>query len=234
MSRRTRHFGALAGTALAALLAAGCASSSSDRGNFAPAPVSATPPSEYVIQSGDVLALKFYYHPDHDQEATVRPDGKVLLPLVGEVRAAGVTPVVLAEELVRRYSANLRDPKIAVSIKQMNENRVYVGGEVGKPGFVTYRPGLTALQALLDAGGPKDSAYMEEVVILQKVADQQYRAAKINLTQMLEEGKTAVDVGLNPADVVFVPKTRIAKFNQWVDEYLVKSLPFRIVAPIPF
>jgi protein involved in polysaccharide export with SLBB domain len=97
---------------------------------------------------------------------------------------------------------------------------------------VTYRPGLTALQALLDAGGPKDTAHMDEVVVLQKVSDQQYRAAKINLAEMLENGKTGADVGLNPADVVFVPKTSIAKFDQWVDQYLVKSLPFRLVVPV--
>lgn len=206
---------------------AGCAST--DGGRFATA-VPPAPITEYRVQPGDTLALKFYYHPDHDLDVVVRPDGSIALPLVGEVKAAGLPPRRIADELERRYAANLRQPRVSVTVKTMNQTRVYVGGEVNKPGFVVYRDGLTAVQALLEAGGPKDTARVEEVVFLQRVTDEQYRAAKINLAKVLEEGDVAADQALSPADVLFVPKTSIAKLNQFVDQYILKVIPIRPAA----
>jgi protein involved in polysaccharide export with SLBB domain len=210
------------GVTLAAL--AGCATT--EPGSFATA-VPPAPITEYRVQPGDTLALKFYYHPDHDLDVVVRPDGSIALPLVGEVKAAGLSPQRIAEELERRYAVNLRQPRVAVSVKTMNQTRVYVGGEVNKPGFVVYREGLTAVQALLEAGGPKDTAKVEEVVFLQRVQDEQYRAAKINLAKVLEEGDVAADQALSPADVLFVPKSSIAKLNQFVEQYILKVIPIR-------
>jgi protein involved in polysaccharide export with SLBB domain len=209
---------------LAATLVAGCATSS-EPGKFAAAPA---PPAnaEYVVQSGDTLQIKFYYHPDHDQEVIVRTDGKLLLPLVGEMQAAGLTPAKLADAVAKAYSTNLRDPKVSVTVKAMNENRVYVGGEVGRPGFVQYRPGLTAIQALLEVGGPKDSGKIQEVVLLQREG-QAYRASKIDLSKAIEQGDTSADAPLGPTDVIFVPKTTIAKVNQWVREHITDVIPFR-------
>jgi protein involved in polysaccharide export with SLBB domain len=112
-------------------------------------------PANYVIQPGDVLMIRFEFHPDHDQTVTVRSDGGITLPLAGEVKAAGLMPEQLADELVRLYSKNLRDPRISVGLKVTSLSRVYVGGEVNKPGFVFYRPGLTAVQAVVGAGGPR-------------------------------------------------------------------------------
>jgi protein involved in polysaccharide export with SLBB domain len=193
-------------------------------------PSAATPPpspEEYVVQAGDTLLLKFYYHPDHDQEAIVRPDGKIALGLIGEIPAAGVTPARLALDLEQRYARNLREPRIAVSVKAMNQNRVYVGGEVNRPGFVAYRPGLTALQAMLEAGGPKDTAKVRDVVLLQRVGSEHVKASKVDLAKVLEEGQPSGDFALGPSDVLFVPKTTIAKVNQFVEQYILKVLPVR-------
>ena len=206
----------------------GCASSrDTNVGAFTtPAP----PPSfnEYSIQSGDVLGVQFYYHPDHNlTEVLVRNDGMILLPLVGEVRAAGLTPVQLSAELQKKYASTLKDPVVSVSIKSVYQNLVWVGGEVFKPGFVQYRPGLTALQALMDAGGPKDTAATEECVLLQKVGGQEYRSSKLDLAKVLNEGDTKADLALGPKDVLFIPKTGIAKANVWVDQHIIKLIPIR-------
>jgi protein involved in polysaccharide export with SLBB domain len=173
----------------------------------------------------------FYDHPDHNMsEVLVRPDGKILLPLVGEMPAAGLTGPELSDQIAKRYSTNLRDPKVAVSIKSVTQNRVYVGGEVLRAGFVQYRPGLTAVQALVDAGGPKDTAQLKEVVLLQKMSETEYRPSRVDLAKVLEEGDTKADILLGPSDLLFVPKTGIAKANVWVEQHIIRMLPIRLDA----
>jgi polysaccharide biosynthesis/export protein PslD len=213
-----------------ALVLTGCASSTSNASSTTTSTIPAPPPTlaEYTIQAGDTLAIQFYYHPDHNiAEVLVRNDGMILLPIAGEVKAAGTTPSELSAQLAKKYSSNLRDPLVSVSIKSVYQNLVWVGGEVNKPGFIQYRPGLTAVQALLDAGGPKDTAATEECLLLQKVGQQEYRSAKIDLAKVLNEGDTKSDPVLSPKDVLFVPKTGIAKANVWVDQHIIKLIPIR-------
>src|SRR5262245_58096508 len=174
--------------------------------------------SEYAIQAGDFLSIRFYYHPDHNQKMVlVRNDGKIALPLVGEVQAEGVKPSDLSGQLEGKYSSNLRDPKISVSIVEVYQNLVWVGGEVRKPGFVNYRPGLTATQALAQVGGAKDSGAIETCLVLQRTGREQYRPSKLNLQKVLRDGDYAADLVLAPQDVIFIPKTGIAKADVWVD-----------------
>lgn len=211
--------------AVLAGLHAGCAATTGPR-DFAP-PVARTPDSEYVLQPGDTILVKFYYHPDHDQEVLIRTDGKIPMPLVGDVQAAGRTSARLADELARRYSENLRDPKVSVTVRSMNQKGIYVGGEVNRPGMVPYRQGLSVLQAILEAGGPKDTARVDQVVLLQKLDENNYRASKVNVARMLEQGDSSADVALGPSDVLFVPKTGIAKLNTFVEQYVIRVLPLR-------
>jgi protein involved in polysaccharide export with SLBB domain len=211
------------------LAAAGCAGtplSGPDAGAL-PAPSARPTQTEYLIQPGDTLTLKFYYHPDHDQDVVVRQDGKLLLPLVGEVQAAGVTPARLAEQLAEQYSKNLRDPRVSVAVKASTQKGVFVGGEVARPGHVPYRPGLTVVQAIMEAGGPKDTARVDQVVFLQRVREDQYQATKIDLAKTLETGQTDADPSLGPSDVIFVPKSTIAKMNLFVQQYILGLLPVR-------
>jgi polysaccharide biosynthesis/export protein PslD len=182
---------------------------------------------DYVIQRGDTLTVKFYFHPDHDQEVVVRQDGKLLMPLVGDLQAAGLTPAQLGEQIAQRYSKNLRDPKVSVAVKSSVAKEVYVGGEVGKPGLIPFRRGMTAVQAIMEAGGPKDSARVDQVVFLQKIRDDHYQATKLDLTKVLESGQTELDQPLGPQDVIFVPKSTIAKLNLFIQQYVINMLPIR-------
>jgi polysaccharide export outer membrane protein len=184
--------------------------------------------TEYAIQPSDTLALEFSYHPDHDQSSVlVGSDGRIMLPLLGPVMAAGLTPSQLAAQLEAMYSSNLRDPRIAVTISTVYRNLVWVGGEVRKPGFVRYRPGLTAVQALVAAGGPKDTAAIENCLLLQRIGRQEYRSAKLDLARAVELGDTRSDWVLGPQDVLFVPMTAVAKANVLVDLYFKKLIPVR-------
>src|SRR5262245_5640334 len=184
--------------------------------------------TEYEIRSGDQLAVQFYYHPSHNQPSVlVGNDGRIMLPLVGEVLAAGLTPSQLSAQLEALYSTNLRDPRIAVAITTVNESLVWVGGEVQKPGFVAYVPGLTAIQALQRAGGLRDTAAPENSLLLQRVGRNEYRSAHLDLAKPLTEGDTKSDWVLGPRDVIFVPKSGIAKANVWVDQYITRMIPIR-------
>jgi len=188
---------------------------------------------EYILQPGDAIDVSFYYHPDNNQaNLLVRPDGKVYLSLIGEVQAAGLTAPQVAEAITKRSAVSLRDPKVAVNVRTLNPTRVFVGGEVLKPSFVTYTPGLTAVQATMQVGGWKDTANLEEVVLLQKTSEgsNEYRPSKINLGKVVELGDTKADIVLGPSDVLVFPKTGIAKANLWVQQYIINLIPIRISA----
>jgi polysaccharide export outer membrane protein len=227
-------------TALAVMLLvtgmslAGCASSQTGPGPSAF--VTPTPPpqqSEYILRSGDAIDVTFYYHPDNSQQnLLIRPDGKILFALIGEVQAAGLTTTQLADEIAKKSSTSLRDPKVAVNVRTISANQVFIGGEVGRPGFLNYTPGLTAVQALVQAGGWKDSADLKEVVLLQRVSElsSEYRPSKLDLSLVIEQGQGKADIVLQPADILVVPMTGIARANVWMKQYVINMIPIRISA----
>jgi len=229
MRQRRFRSGYRAAVLGAALAIAGCAGTPLASPDLSKLPPTSERPAEtdYVIQRGDTLTLKFYFHPDNDQEIVVRQDGKILLPLGGDVQAAGLTPPQLADQIVEKYSKNLRDPKVSVAVKASTQTEVFVGGEVARPGNVPYRRGLTAVQAIMAAGGPKDTARVDQVVFLQKIGENQYQASKIDLAKVLENGQTDADPSLGPQDVIFVPRSTIAKMNLFVQQYIINLLPIR-------
>jgi polysaccharide biosynthesis/export protein len=229
--RATLIFGSLI---TIAMLVTGCSSNSAKgpSGFVMPAPP-AEPQGEYVLQPGDAIDITFYYHPDNNQSnLMVRPDGKIFLPLIGEVQAGGLTAPQLAEAITKRSATSLRDPKVAVNVRTLNPTRVFVGGEVFKPGFVNYTPGLTAVQAVMQVGGWRDTADLQEVVLLQKNGENssEYRPSKINLGKVVELGDTKADIVLGPSDIVVVPKTGIAKANVWMQQWVINMIPIRISA----
>jgi polysaccharide biosynthesis/export protein len=216
-----------------ATLFTGCASNEAKGPAAFVMPAAPQEQGEYVLQVGDSIDVTFYYHPDNNQmNLLVRPDGKVYLPLIGEVQAAGLTAPQVAEAIVKRSSGSLRDPKVAVNVRALNPTRVFVGGEVFKPSFVTYTPGLTAVQAVMQVGGWKDTADLQEVVLLQKINEgsNEYRPSKINLAKVVELGDTKADIVLGPSDVLVFPKTNIARANLWVQQYIINMIPIRISA----
>lgn len=216
-----------------ATLLTGCASNEAKGPAAFVMPAAPQEQGEYILQPGDAIDISFYFHPDNNQtNLLVRPDGKVYLPLIGEVQAAGLTAPQLADAIIKRSSTNLRDPKVAVNVRTMNLPRIFVGGEVYKPGFVNYTAGLTAVQAAVQAGGWKDSADLQEVVLLQKTSEgsNEYRPSKINLGKVVELGDTKADIVLGPSDVLVFPKTGIAKANLWVLQYIINMIPIRISA----
>jgi polysaccharide export outer membrane protein len=179
------------------------------------------------IQPGDQLLVRFTYTPELDEEQLVRPDGMISLPLVGGVAVAGKTPEELRAELAGLYAAELRDPEINVVIRGLESHKVYVSGEVLRPGVVPMTGPLTALQAVMAVGGfDKRSAKTRTVVVLRQRGDRQF-GRTIDLRAELENAETA-PFYLEPFDIVYVPRTGIDRANQWVDQYVNNMIPDKV------
>ncbi|MCP4656195.1 MAG: sugar transporter [bacterium] len=189
---------------------------------------------EYVLQLGDVLDVKLFYNPELDETLPIRPDGRISLQLVGEVKAAGLTPAELRELLWERYSESLRRPEVAVIVKELSGRKVYVGGEVNAPGILRPVGRITALQAIFEAGGFKDSARLGNVVVLRNQGTPEPLFLTVDLRQSITGGEQADDLLLKPYDIVFVPKTRIARMNQLVDQYVRELIPISLTLGVSY
>jgi protein involved in polysaccharide export with SLBB domain len=178
----------------------------------------------YRIRVGDALDVRFYKTPELNVEKVpVRNDGKISLDLIGDVQAAGLGTDQLSEDLIRDYSRELEDPRIAVIVREFG-GQVYVGGEVGKPVAVKYAEGMTALQAIQTAGGFNDKASYENVILMRRTSEK-YEGYRLFLKQALSGEDFTQDVALQPNDVVFVPKSRIANVNLIVEQYITNNIP---------
>jgi len=182
------------------------------------------PQPEYRIRLNDELDVKFQYQPDNNEHVPVRPDGKISLPSTGELTAVGLTPVELEKLIVEKSSAHLRNPEVTVVVTHLGEQRVYIGGEVMRPGFIVLQPDMTLLQAVLQSGGFKRSAKLDSVLLLTPAPGGTFSAARVDMQQVVEDG-VPERVRLHPDSVVFVPQTWIAEANDVVDEWVRGLFP---------
>lgn len=183
--------------------------------------------SEYRIQPGDLLDVKFFYNPELNESLTVRPDGRITLQLVNDVVAAGLTPEELTRNLTKAYTPELTNPRIAVIVKTSIMERVFVDGEVFRAGLVNLVGPTTVLQAISQAGGMKDSAKAGNVLVVRKAADNSTQVMRLDLKK-LRRGDPSEDILLRPNDIVFVPKSTIANVNTWIDMYIRKNVPLPV------
>jgi protein involved in polysaccharide export with SLBB domain len=184
------------------------------------------PGPEYRIQVGDRLEVKFFYSPELNEQVIVRPDGRISLQLIPEIEVTNVTLAALAKQLTELYEAELNQPQVTVLVREFGTQRVFVDGEVGTPGMVPILGQMTALQAISQAGGLKETARSTEVLVIRRGAAAVPIAFKVDLKQAREGRNLAQDITLAPLDIIYVPRSRIANVNLFVDQYIRKVLPF--------
>jgi len=185
-------------------------------------------PPVYRIQPGDEMDIKFFFNPELDQPVIVRPDGKISLPVVDDVQAAGLTPPELDTLLTQIYGQELRKPMVTVIVKTFTAQRVYVGGEVGKPGVVELKAGMTALAAVINAGGFLNTAKPDAVILIRRGgATDAPIPIRVDLEGSIDGDTTTGDIPLQPFDVVYVPKSWIANANLFVQQYIRDLILFR-------
>ena len=180
----------------------------------------------YRLEPGDRIALRWLYHPDRDQQETVRPDGRIHAAGTGEITVMGRTTSELEAILVERASATLRDPVVSVSILEYGIRWIYVAGEVRNPGAVRYRKGITPLQALMEAGGLVDTALSDGVVLIRANGPNGTPVSRSLDVEQALAGESSRRFALAPRDVLFVPRTSISEANVWVDQHFTKLFPF--------
>jgi len=180
----------------------------------------------FYLQPGDVIDIKFYYNPDLNETVTIRPDGKISLQLIGEIDAADKTPSIVNEVIIEKYKKFLKKPEVVVIVKGFGGHKVYVGGEVMSPGVMPCDGTTTALQAILTAGGFRETAQPRSVILISKGPENKPVFRKLDLKADVLLGKAmGRDVLLKPFDILYVPKTAIAKLNKFVEQYITKMIP---------
>ena len=186
------------------------------------------PPAEasstYKLQVGDELHIRFTYQPEMNEEVPVRPDGRISLATTGEIVVTGMTPGELEALITEKSKTKLRDPEVHVIITKVGEQRVYVGGEVARPGYVMLQSNMTPVQAVMQSGGFRITAKPESTLLLSPHRDGEFTAARLNLKQVVEEG-VPERVRLAAGDVVYVPSSWIGDANQVVDLYVRGLIP---------
>lgn len=196
---------------------------------------------DYKVGSGDTVEIKFFYNPELNQEMQVRPDGKLSLPLVGELTLAGRTVAQIESDLKERYAGQLARPEVNVAVKSFASQRVFVGGEVNKPSAIPLQGEMTAREAILDAGGAKKTGALSKVVLIRRGDNGQPVVQILNMADPQPPANTVAALpALQPFDVVLVPETKIARVDRWVDQYIRQVLPVTLaggfsylIQPIP-
>jgi polysaccharide biosynthesis/export protein len=173
---------------------------------------------------GDVLEFKFFYHPELNEVQTIRRDGNVHLQLVGEVEAAGHSNEDLRNVLLERFSGVLKNADIAIIARSKPVERVYVSGEVVAPGPIDMQGRITALQAIMYAGGFKTDSAATDSVVLIRHHDGKRFGTLIDLAGALR-GEESKPMDLRPEDIVYVPTSQILHLNTWLDQHFYDLLP---------
>jgi polysaccharide biosynthesis/export protein len=170
----------------------------------APQPPSA-PPDNYVLAPGDQIEVNVFGEPDLSRTVTIKPDGIVALPLINQVKASGKTAAQLEAELTKLYGRYLRAPSVSIIVRQFRMHRVYVMGEVAKPGRYDITDDTNVIDAITAAGGPTDKANLDGVQ-LSRVENGKSKAIPIKMSQVVQGKDPAQNVKLQNGDLLYVPR----------------------------
>lgn len=171
----------------------------------APAPPSGEPvPADYVIGPEDVLGIVFWRETEISGDVTVRPDGRITIPVIGDTQAAGLRPAELQHAITTAAEKYLTDPNVAVVVRTINSRKIYVTGRVTTPGGFDLRGPLTVLQALALAGGLNEFADAKKISIL-RVKDGVTQTFKFNYRDVSRGRGLEQNILLQPGDTILVP-----------------------------
>lgn len=170
----------------------------------------------YRLQPGDVLEIQYRYSPEFNQTVTVQPDGYVTLEIGGDVKVAGMTVEQTRQTILRRASARLRDPVATIVLKEFQRPYFVVAGEVAQPGKIEMRERVTAIQAIMLAGGMKESARSSQVVVFRKINSDMAEVKLLNLKSIRRTSDLENDLTLQPGDMVYVPRDKISKIERFM------------------
>lgn len=199
-----------------------------------------------LLKEGDYLEFRFVYNPELNIGVRIRSDGKICLPLLGDVQAAGLAPAALRDHLKAAYAQHIRNPDVALLVGETTAKKVFaaeefitlalakhadrlifVGGEVYTPKVVRFEGQISTLQAIMQAGGVKETGDLSQVVVVRAGQFETGVWIKTDLSQPLQGRSIRNDVVLHNGDVVVVPMSGIAKVDLFVKQYIRELLPIQ-------
>lgn len=164
---------------------------------------------EYRIGVDDTIQINVWKNPELSVSAPVRPDGKISMPLIGDVMAAGLAPEQIANNIKKQLSEYVRNPNVTVIVTGLQSHeyltRVRVTGAVDNASSINYRQGMTVLDAVLIAGGVNEFSAPNRTKIYRKI-DGKTRVISIYLGDILHDGKLTTNIHLRPGDIITVPE----------------------------
>lgn len=188
------------------LLLAGCASSANLSSGTPPAPA---PADDYLIGVDDMVQVSVWRNPELGITAPVRPDGRISVPLVGDIVAGGRTPDAVAKDLQEKLGTYIREPQVTVILTELRSHeylsRVRVTGAVRQPVSIPYRQGMTVLDAVLAAGGVTEFAAPDRSSLYRMSGDSS-QAYGVQLDNILKSGDLSTNYKVAPGDVITVPE----------------------------
>lgn len=170
----------------------------------------------YRINKTDVLNINFLFTPEYDQSMQVQPDGYVIPRGIPQLKAEGMTIPEFTEALQQAYGKLLHDPVITVLPTNVVPAYFIAGGELHNPGRYTFQGDTTVAQAIVLAGGFTSFAKHSEVILFRRINNEWVEGRRVDLKHMLNAGNLAEDIHLQPGDMIYVPKNRISKVQQWL------------------
>ncbi len=172
--------------------------------------------NRYKLVPGDVLDVIYRYTPEFNQTVTIQPDGFVVLEIVGELKVGTLTIEQTRQEIIKRASVRLKDPEVTLLLKEFQKPFFVVSGEVTQPGKFEMREPMTALQAVLTAGGFKESAKSSQIVVFRKINIEFAEVRMLNLKGIKNTGDLENDLTLETGDIIFVPRNNFTKIEKFI------------------
>jgi polysaccharide export outer membrane protein len=170
----------------------------------------------YALTPGDVLDIQFRYTPEFNQTLTVQPDGYISLEIGGDVKVSGRTLQEVRSLILAKARQRLESPEVIVVLKEFQKPYVVVAGEVNQPGKIELREKLTALQAVLLAGGMKESAKSSQVLVFKRLNADTAEVKVLNFKTLKRTSDLENDLVLRAGDMILVPRNRISKIERYV------------------
>jgi polysaccharide export outer membrane protein len=188
------------------LAAAACQAPPADQAGIAASNPQTAP--DYVIGPGDSLSIFVFRSPELSSEVPVRPDGRISMPLVEDVEAAGRTPMQLARQIEDRLKQYVREPSVTVTVRNFvgpTNRQVRIVGEAAQPRAIAFREGMTVLDALIEAGGLTRYAAGNSARLIRRETTTQ-QTIPLRLNDLLRSGDMSQDMALRPGDTLVIPQ----------------------------
>jgi len=207
------------------------AGQSQTRSRQAQAPTLGTLGNEerYLLHPGDVLDIQYRYTPEFNQTVTVQPDGFISLEIGGDVKVSGRNLEQVRNVILAKAKTRLASPELIVVLKEFQKPYVVVAGEVVQPGKLEMREDITALQAVLLAGGFKDSAKSSQILVFRKLNASIAEVKVLNFKTLKQTSDLENDLTLQSGDMILVPRNRISKIERYIRLASMAAFPISLI-----